>query len=78
MKTTPTEIISFVALLIMSDTDPRPITTEDAAATVAAWTAEGIETPQGLTPETLRAAWNTELIQETRSRETAPNLSILV
>lgn len=37
---------------------PRPITPEEAATTLNAWTEEGIHYPDSLTPVLFAGAWN--------------------
>ena len=52
------ETISFLATCLLGEGDPEPMTAEDAAYTMSNWAAEGIEYPEGMTPDLMSAVWN--------------------
>ena len=53
------DVTQFVSDLIFYDsTAPEPITIEDAEDNISEWTKEGVELPDGLTPEILMIEWN--------------------
>lgn len=62
MASVSIDITAFVASVLLAESECfDPITTEDAAYTLAEWSMEGVEIPSDLTPETLASEWNRQL-----------------
>lgn len=60
------EIDSFVAMLLMTDQETMPIFAADAAYTMHEWDLEGVEYPDGMTPDMFADAWNKICEEESR------------
>lgn len=59
MTASMTEIRSFVfTTLLDGGCDRSPMTIDDARLSISEWTKEGVEYPEGMTPEDLAHAWN--------------------
>ena len=52
------EVYSFLATCLLGESEPEPMTAEDAAYTMSNWAAEDIEYPEGMTPDLMAAIWN--------------------
>ncbi len=53
------DLTQFVSDLMFYDSsDPEPMTIRDAYINIQEWTKEGVEFPEGLTPEILMIEWN--------------------
>jgi len=63
MLTREQEIGAFVAS-VMIGAEREPITYEDARITYGEWVKEGMEMPEGLTPEILADEWNAQIERE--------------
>lgn len=56
---------SFVAgLLVQGDTDQVPMTLDDARQAISEWRYEGVDFPDGLTPQMLSEEFNRQLAEE--------------
>ena len=55
------DLVSFVGITLLGDSDPAPLTEEDAAIDIDEWTNEGVELPDGITASALASEWNCQL-----------------
>lgn len=65
------EVRSWVATAVLGDSDPVPMSVEDAAYNMKCYDQEGTEYPEGMTAELLSREWNRAIQQSTKQEQIA-------
>lgn len=65
-KAPDSEVIFFINGMYLSEEEQVKITLSDAIYTMCEWTAEGVEYPEGMTPEQFMYWWNQSIDEAER------------
>lgn len=65
------EVRSWVATAVLAESDPQPMTVEDAVYNIACYDENNEEYPEGMTAEMLAEAWNEEISPKTKAERIA-------
>lgn len=55
------ELVSFVAITLLGESDRQPLTPDDAFIAISNWIQDGVELPEGITAQALSDEWNRQL-----------------